>query len=98
MSKKGKDENPDFGFFEEPNGENMSDEQMAEMMAEMDDDIISFKEEELRLTHVALRQQLLREAMGLLKSNPKWNMLPLKARLMELQATYRIMTKLTEDE
>lgn len=107
MSKKNKDEDDDFGYFDEPKGDGMSDdksdnemsdEEMAEMMSQMDEDTDSYKGEELRLTHLALRQQLLRDAMGMLKGNPKWNTLPLKARLMELQATYRVMTKLTEDE
>lgn len=92
---------PDFGYFEEPDkddetgdeGIEISDDEM-EAMLEADD----HREHELRLTHVALRHQLLDRATAFVSVSPKWKAKTLKQRLFELQVTYRMMSKLTEDE
>lgn len=83
-----KNSEPDFGLFEEPD-----DEQSIS-----DDQFTNYKEEELRLTHVALRHQLLEKAQAFVSEGVQWRMKPLKKRLAELLVTYRMMTKLTEDE
>jgi len=95
---KNKNEGPDFGFFEEePDGdeEDISEE---EMMAMLEADGEDHREAELRLTHVALRHQLLEKAKAFVSEGVQWRLKPLKQRLAELQVTYRMMTKLTEDE
>ncbi len=82
---------PDFGFFEEPD-DDISDEELAAY------DDIDDRGEELRLTHVALRHQLLEKAKAFVSEGAQWKMRPLKQRLAELQVTFRMMIKLTEDE
>jgi len=86
-----KNDEPEFGYFEEPD---IPDEQLEAMIEEES----SYKEEELRLTHVALRHQLLEKAKAFVSEGVQWRMKPLKQRLAELTVTYRMMTKLTEDE
>lgn len=92
--KKKNDGPPDFGYFEEPDHDDISDEDMEAMIEEES----NYKEEELRLTHVALRHQLLEKAKAFVSEGVQWKMKPLKQRLAELTVTYRMMTKLTEDE
>ena len=95
--KKGDEK--DFGFFDEEPEEsdaNMSDEEM-EILLEADSDD-GYQEGQLRLTHVALRHQLLEKAKAFVSEGVQWKLKPLKQRLAELQVTYRMMTKLTEDE
>lgn len=88
-----KNDEPDFGYFEE-GGPDIPDDQLEAMIEEES----SYKEEELRLTHVALRHQLLEKAKAFVSEGVQWRMKPLKQRLAELTVTYRMMTKLTEDE
>ena len=88
-----KNNESDFGYFDEPSGD-IPDEELQEMI----DEESSYKEEELRLTHVALRHQLLEKAKAFVSEGVQWRMKPLKQRLAELTVTYRMMTKLTEDE
>jgi hypothetical protein len=84
----------DFGYFEDDNMDDISDEDLQEMI----DEEGNYKEEELRLTHVALRHQLLEKAKAFVSEGVQWRTKPLKQRLAELTVTYRMMTKLTEDE
>jgi hypothetical protein len=84
--------NNEFGYFED--GPDIPNEKLQEMIEEE----TTYKEEELRLTHVALRYQLLEKARMFVEQGVHWRMKPLKQRLAELTVTYRMMTKLTEDE
>ena len=92
------DKDKDFGFFEEPEGEEMSKEDLDAMMSEDDMEVLDYREEELRMTHVALRHQLMRDAMAFVREDQDWKKSPFRAKLMRLQLAYRLMTKLTEDE
>ena len=97
--KNNKNEGPDFGFFEEePDGDEDDEVSEEEMMAMLDAEVENHREAELRLTHVALRHQLLEKAKLFVSEGVQWRLKPLKQRLAELQVTYRMMMKLTEDE
>ncbi len=89
---------PDFGYFEEPqdDDDHLSEEEQ-QILAEVEEGI-SLKQQELRLTHVAMRHQLLEKAKAFVSEGVQWRMKPLKQRLAELQVTFRMMSKLTEDE
>lgn len=94
-----KNDESEFGFFEEDadeSGANMSDEEMEALLEEDDDN--GFQEGQLRLTHLALRHQLLERAKAFVSEGVQWKLKPLKQRLAELQVTFRMMSKLTEDE